>query len=149
MWRNFNVQLYTDLVKVSQLPNSNYLCTCTSIYSYYHPFLSVEYKLRTAIDVNFTMIYHTFPYPILHRKLEYYYLLLVLAQITNKGFDSSMKYQHQYYKRKRGNCSSQKTRKRFAQTLLLNWVETWRFLAGWYKKDKLRALSFRIFDLGL
>ena len=56
---------------------------------------------------------------------------------------------HQYYKRKRGNCSPQKTRKSSAQTLLLNGVETWRFLAGWYKKGKLKRLSFRIFDLGL
>ena len=56
---------------------------------------------------------------------------------------------YQYYKRKRGNCSTQKTRKSSAQTLLLNGVETWRFLARWYKKGKLRGLSFRIFDLGL
>ena len=56
---------------------------------------------------------------------------------------------HQYYNLDRGNCSPQKTRKSSAQTLLLDGVETWRFLAGWYKKGKLRGLSFRNFDLGL
>ena len=42
-----------------------------------------------------------------------------------------------------------KTRKSSAQMLDPIGVETWRFLAGWYKKGKLKRLSFRNFDLGL
>ena len=54
---------------------------------------------------------------------------------------------YQYYKRKRGNCSPQKTRKSSPQTLDPIGVETWWFLAGWFKKSKLKALPFQIFDL--
>ena len=58
--------------------------------------------------------------------------------LDTKYFHGNSVIVYQYYKRKRGNCSPQKTRKSSAQTLLLNGVETWRFLAGWYKKGKLR-----------